>query len=98
MNVMYSLNRNIRKPPVVFWKQRFSNYQKALTQLQDAVNLSEQRELSNLEKQGLKNISLENTVDPSILGGFVLKFDDNQFDASIKNKLTRIKREFSKSL
>jgi len=41
------MNQDIR------WKQRFSNYQKALTQLQDAVNLSEQRELSNLEKQGL---------------------------------------------
>ncbi len=35
------------------WKQRFSNYQKALSQLQSAVELSEQRELSNLEKQGL---------------------------------------------
>ncbi|MAJ31712.1 MAG: ATP synthase F1 subunit delta [Flavobacteriaceae bacterium] len=64
-----------------------------------ALNESSQKAIiTNLEKQGLKNISLENTVDPSILGGFVLKFDDNQFDASIKNKLTRIKREFSKSL
>ena len=64
-----------------------------------ALNASSQKAIiTNLEKQGLNNISLENTVDPSILGGFVLKFDDNQFDASIKNKLTRIKREFSKSL
>ncbi len=37
----------------VRWHQRFSNYEKALTQLQDAVALSEQRELSPLEKQGL---------------------------------------------
>jgi nucleotidyltransferase substrate binding protein (TIGR01987 family) len=35
------------------WQQRFSNYQKALGQLQDAVELSEQRELTSLEKQGL---------------------------------------------
>jgi len=35
------------------WIQRFSNYKKALSQLQDAVNLSEQRDLSQLEKQGL---------------------------------------------
>ena len=35
------------------WKQRFSNYQKALSQLQSAVELSEQRELTALEKQGL---------------------------------------------
>lgn len=35
------------------WIQRFSNYQKALAQLKSAVELSEQRELSQLEKQGL---------------------------------------------
>ena len=35
------------------WHQRFSNYKKALIQLQDAVQLSQQRELTPLEKQGL---------------------------------------------
>ncbi len=35
------------------WHQRFSNYKKALVQLQDAVELSQQRELTPLEKQGL---------------------------------------------
>ena len=36
----------------VRWIQRFNNYKKALKQLQDAVNLMEERELSILEKQG----------------------------------------------
>ena len=35
------------------WQQRFSNYKKALAQLQSAVALSKERELSLLEKQGL---------------------------------------------
>lgn len=35
------------------WQQRFQNYQLALTQLTDAVQLSQSRELSNLEKQGM---------------------------------------------
>lgn len=35
------------------WKQRFANYQRALTQLSDAVLLSQQRHLSKLEQQGL---------------------------------------------
>ncbi len=35
------------------WQQRFSNYQKALKQLEAGVDLSAQRELSLLEKQGL---------------------------------------------
>lgn len=35
------------------WQQRFSNYKKALHQLGEAVTLSEDRELSDLEKQGM---------------------------------------------
>jgi len=35
------------------WQQRFDNYQKALSQLEDAVVLTRNRQLSNLEKQGL---------------------------------------------
>ena len=35
------------------WQQRFANYKKALLQLQSAVVLSQQRALSNLEKQGV---------------------------------------------
>lgn len=35
------------------WIQRFNNYDNALGQLLEAVNLSRQRELSRLEKQGL---------------------------------------------
>jgi nucleotidyltransferase substrate binding protein (TIGR01987 family) len=35
------------------WQQRFANYKKALLQLQSAVELSAQRALSNLEKQGV---------------------------------------------
>ena len=35
------------------WIQRFSNLKKAFVQLREAVRLSETRELSNLEKQGL---------------------------------------------
>jgi len=41
------MNQDIR------WKQRFSNYKKALNQLQEASDLSQERELSQLEKQGL---------------------------------------------
>ena len=35
------------------WVQRFSNYVKALTELEEAVTLSKIRGLSKLEKQGL---------------------------------------------
>lgn len=41
------MNRDVR------WKQRFSNYSKALVELQSAIELSKTRNLSKLEKQGL---------------------------------------------
>jgi len=37
----------------VRWQQRFANYKKALDQLKNAVELSKQRALSQLEKQGV---------------------------------------------
>lgn len=39
--------------PDIRWKQRFNNFQKALQTLRAAVELSQQRALSDLEKQGL---------------------------------------------
>jgi nucleotidyltransferase substrate binding protein (TIGR01987 family) len=39
--------------PDIRWKQRFENFKKALTQLNEAEELSQQRALSRLENQGL---------------------------------------------
>jgi len=39
--------------PDIRWQQRFASYQKALLQLQGAVELSSKRALSSLEKQGV---------------------------------------------
>lgn len=39
--------------PDIRWQQRFQNYTKAFSQLDEAVDLASSRELSNLEKQGL---------------------------------------------
>lgn len=38
--------------PDIRWQQRLQNYSKALCQLNDAVQLGQQRELSRLEQQG----------------------------------------------
>jgi F-type H+-transporting ATPase subunit delta len=42
-----------------------------------------------------KKVTLKNTVDPSIIGGFVLRMGDKQYNASVKNRLQQLKREFS---
>lgn len=61
---------------------------------------------AELEKKVLKQIAqltgnevtIQNKVDESIIGGFVLRVGDLQYDASIANKLNNIKREFTNSL
>ncbi len=42
-----------------------------------------------------KNVEVENIVDESILGGFILRVGDIQYDASIANQLNKLKREFT---
>lgn len=39
--------------PDIRWEQRFENFSKALKQLESAVRLSKERDLSDLEEQGL---------------------------------------------
>jgi nucleotidyltransferase substrate binding protein (TIGR01987 family) len=43
----------MQKPLTIRWQQRLINYEKALGQLVSAVNLANQRKLSELETQGL---------------------------------------------
>jgi F-type H+-transporting ATPase subunit delta len=42
-----------------------------------------------------KKITIQNTVDPSIIGGFILRIGDKQYNASVANRLQELKREFS---
>jgi F-type H+-transporting ATPase subunit delta len=44
-----------------------------------------------------KKANLENVVNESILGGFVLRVGDVQYDASISNYLNELKKEFDNS-
>ncbi len=44
-----------------------------------------------------KNIELVTAVDSSIVGGFVLEFDDKRYDASVAHKLEKLRKEFTKN-
>ena len=59
----------------------------------------EAKVLSKLkEMTGSDNITINNTIDERIIGGFILRVGDLQYNASIANQLGNLKREFSKSL
>ncbi len=79
----------------VRWKQRFSNFKKALIQLEDAVVLSQQRQLTQLEKQGVIQ-AFEFTHE---LAWNVLKdFLEDQGEQSIKGSKDATRAAFKVSL
>ncbi len=42
-----------------------------------------------------KNIKINNIVDASIIGGYILRIGDQQYNASVKNNLQKIAKEFA---
>lgn len=42
-----------------------------------------------------KKVEIKNNIDESILGGFILRVGDVQYDASVANQLNKLKREFT---
>ncbi|MBT8303579.1 MAG: ATP synthase F1 subunit delta [Bacteroidia bacterium] len=47
------------------------------------------------ELTGSKDVTLENIIDEDILGGFILRVGDIQYNASVADKLDKLKREFT---
>ena len=58
----------------------------------------EKKILAQVEKITSNKITLENQIDESIIGGFILRIGDLQYNASISNKLNNLKREFTNSI
>lgn len=70
--------------------------------LTTAVPLSEEL-MNNItaktaKETGLGKVELEAVVDESLIGGFVLEFNNNLVDASIARDLRDIKQQFSKNI
>ncbi len=58
----------------------------------------EKKILAQVEKITSNKVTLENIIDASIIGGFILRIGDLQYNASISNKLNNLKREFTNSI
>ena len=50
------------------------------------------------EFTGSEQVILKHKIDTEILGGFILRVGDMQYDASVSNQLERVQKEFSKRL
>jgi F-type H+-transporting ATPase subunit delta len=55
----------------------------------------EKKVLAKIKELTGKATEIENTIDETILGGFILRVGDMQYDASVSNKLNTLKREFT---
>ncbi len=50
--------------------------------------------VAKLKAMGLNKVAAANKIDPAIMGGFIIEFDNNIIDASIKSKLANIGKNF----
>ncbi len=64
--------------------------------LTSAIPLSKEQEAAVIDfvkKKENKEVELQTKVDPSLMGGFILRVEDQQYDASISTRLKQIKKE-----
>ena len=68
-----------------------------VAQVTSAIPLTKELEVQILKKIKQisdKKITLKNIIDPSIIGGFILRVGDKQFDSSVSNQLNSLLSNF----
>jgi len=53
---------------------------------------------STLEKRTSKKVKTDYSVDPNIIGGFIVKIKDTVYDASVKHQLELLRKKFSQEI
>ena len=69
---------------------------KEIAQVTTAVPLTDNlkvKVLAKVKELTGKDVEVKNIIDESILGGFILRVGDIQYNASVANKLNKLKRE-----
>jgi F-type H+-transporting ATPase subunit delta len=56
------------------------------------------REILQASPVTSENVELSVEVDPALIGGLVIELDDRLYDASIRHKLSLLKKEFKDNL
>ncbi|MGC6471052.1 MAG: ATP synthase F1 subunit delta [Flavobacteriales bacterium] len=54
--------------------------------------------LGFIKSQGIKQVDLSEKVDPSIIGGAILRVGDKQLDVSVTKQINDLKQTFNKNL
>jgi F-type H+-transporting ATPase subunit delta len=102
INLMLSNKRESYLPHIARnFKQMYKRHQGIVsaeiivTRKIDSLQKDKFKEL--LRKTFNSEILLEETVKPEILGGFILRVEDEQYDASVASELSKIKKQLLES-
>ena len=57
-----------------------------------------ERLIAEVKKTGCKKVELIEKTSSDLIGGVIIKYGDKQIDASIKNKINRLKKTLSKNI
>ncbi|TGE19617.1 ATP synthase F1 subunit delta [Hymenobacter elongatus] len=49
------------------------------------------------EQSGLQNVTLEESIDESLIGGFILRVGDKQLDESVRTSLRKLRNSFNEN-
>ena len=104
LQLLVSKGREMYVPEIAL---EFANQYKALKHITSvtvtsATPLSDEV-LNNLRGKLLnsgvtsENLEIQVKIDPSLIGGFVLEFDNKRYDASVASKLVDLKADFMKN-
>ena len=78
------------------YKEKTTGYLTTAVEL--TQRLKEQFVQKAIALSGRKNITLESKVEPQLIGGFILRIDDLQYNASIAHKLYGIREQLSENV
>jgi F-type H+-transporting ATPase subunit delta len=106
LNFLLIITRNKREiliPEIVIqFVEIYKVHHKIITVgITTAVQLDEgikSKILTLLEKRANAKIELNEKVDDELIGGFVLSYEDKQYDASILRQIKNLRREFDINL
>ena len=85
---------DVSKSFTVLYNNHVGNQEVILTTASQ-VESNKLKEIENKVKQlTSKNVNLTNKIDENIVGGFVLRVGDLQYNASLKDQLKKLEQEF----
>lgn len=97
-NKRIGMLREVAFKYLVLYREKKGEEEAVITTAVPLTPEIEKKALKQIASMTENKVTLTNKVDEEILGGFVLRIGDMQYDASIATQLNNIKREFTNSL